>query len=291
MMLATRVLYRIKLLPITTLSYQTRLNSKITYQDKNNRSKRTKQSSQEKTLMGIAVEGRKLSEFSEESSINPDLLKHSSDIKGKRDSMYSRTKRLGKDVGDKVGRKLSDMEKLDELRSGNRIPFKNLRKRDSTPIFSFHDSSKLFIQPTKDTTISVQRESPFEKDLNESIKYMNSLLYSNPYRDMKEDPYDLNYPANNEDGQPAEKGVSFKDHVILDHFYEGFPKTGEIRNFMEQVITGLSQNAYLTPEEKREHVEWFKKEIATLSPDDIKKMDSYVKPRWIRKRRLKIKVN
>ena len=262
-MVATQFLYWIKLLPVTTLSYQTRLNSKITYQDKKNRSRRTKRSPQEKSLMGIAAEGRKLSEFS--------------DFLSGRDS--------------KPGKKQSGLEILDKIRLGKDIQIQSLFKRDSTPIFSSNDCSNLFIQPSHGTTISVQKKTPFEKDLNDSINFLNSLLYSNPFKDMKENPYDLNYPVNNEDGQPEEKGVSFKDHVVLDHLYEGFPKTGEIRNFMEQVITGLSQNAYLTPEEKREHVEWFKKEIATLSPDDIKKIDSYVKPRRIRKRRLKIKVN
>ena len=192
-------------------------------------------------------------------------------IWSRRASGYSNSNWGGGDLDDKPWKKLSSLEKLDKLRLGNGIQFQSLCKRDSTPIFSSNNRSKLFVQPTQDTTVSIQKESPFEKDLHESIKFLNSLLYVDPFKNMKEDPYDLNYPVNNEDGQPAEKGVSFKDHVILDHLYEGFPNTGEIRNFIEQVITGLSQNAYLTPAEKREHMEWFKKEIATLSKsDDIK---------------------
>ena len=183
-------------------------------------------------------------------------------------------------------------DNLEKLRRGECIQFFSLLKRDTTPLFSHKNRSQLFLKPTSSTVPAPapERETPFERELEESTKFLNTLLYSNPFTEKKEDPYDMNYPVNNEDGQPAEKGVSFKDHVILDHLYEGFPQTGDIRNFIELVVTGLSQNAYLTPQEKKEHVDWFRGELETLSADDLKRMGSYLTPIKVRKRRLKKKV-
>lgn len=55
-----------------------------------------------------------------------------------------------------------------------------------------------------------------------------------------------------------EKAVSFAEHVFFDDMLEDFPKSGPIRNYMEQVTVGLSQNPHLSVEEKREHVAWYK---------------------------------
>lgn len=55
-----------------------------------------------------------------------------------------------------------------------------------------------------------------------------------------------------------EKAVSFAEHVFFDDMLEDFPKSGPIRNYMEQVTVGLSQNPHLTVEEKREHIAWYK---------------------------------
>ncbi|XP_011451715.3 protein FAM184A [Magallana gigas] len=66
------------------------------------------------------------------------------------------------------------------------------------------------------------------------------------------------YPIDNEQGMDEEKAVSFAEHVFFDDMLEDFPKSGPIRNYMEQVTVGLSQNPHLTVEEKREHVAWYK---------------------------------
>ncbi|XP_038564336.1 28S ribosomal protein S31, mitochondrial [Micropterus salmoides] len=67
------------------------------------------------------------------------------------------------------------------------------------------------------------------------------------------------YPINNEAGLEEEASVSFHEHIFLEkHLEEGFPHQGPVRHFMELVVSGLSRNPYLTVQQKREHISWFR---------------------------------
>ncbi|XP_035522991.1 28S ribosomal protein S31, mitochondrial [Morone saxatilis] len=67
------------------------------------------------------------------------------------------------------------------------------------------------------------------------------------------------YPINNEVGLEEEASVSFHEHIFLErHLEEGFPRRGPVRHFMELVVAGLSKNPYLTVQQKREHISWFR---------------------------------
>ncbi|XP_076607267.1 small ribosomal subunit protein mS31 [Chaetodon auriga] len=67
------------------------------------------------------------------------------------------------------------------------------------------------------------------------------------------------YPINNEAGLEEEASVSFDEHVFLvKHLEEGFPRQGPVRHFMELVVAGLSRNPYLTIQQKKEHISWFR---------------------------------
>ncbi|XP_041352210.1 28S ribosomal protein S31, mitochondrial-like [Gigantopelta aegis] len=66
------------------------------------------------------------------------------------------------------------------------------------------------------------------------------------------------FPINNEAGMHEERKVEFHEHIFLDHLISDFPKKGPIRHFMELVTVGLSKNPYLTVQQKREHIEWFR---------------------------------
>ena len=55
-----------------------------------------------------------------------------------------------------------------------------------------------------------------------------------------------------------EANVEFHEHIFLDHLISDFPKKGPIRHFMELVLVGLSKNPYLTVQQKKEHIEWFR---------------------------------
>ncbi|XP_038163102.1 28S ribosomal protein S31, mitochondrial [Cyprinodon tularosa] len=67
------------------------------------------------------------------------------------------------------------------------------------------------------------------------------------------------YPINNEIGLEDEASVPFHEHVFLEkHLEEGFPRQGPVRHFMELVVAGLSRNPYLTVQQKKEHISWFR---------------------------------
>ncbi|XP_077448612.1 small ribosomal subunit protein mS31 [Stigmatopora argus] len=83
------------------------------------------------------------------------------------------------------------------------------------------------------------------------------------------------YPIENEAGLEEEASIPFHEHVFLDkHLEEGFPKQGPVRHFMELVVTGLSRNPYLTVQDKREHISWFR-DYFNQKQDVLKEAEVY----------------
>lgn len=67
------------------------------------------------------------------------------------------------------------------------------------------------------------------------------------------------FPINNEQGLDEEAKVSFTEHIFLeDHLEPWCPKRGPIRHFMELVCVGLSKNYFISAQEKKEHILWFR---------------------------------
>ncbi|XP_061818260.1 small ribosomal subunit protein mS31 isoform X2 [Nerophis lumbriciformis] len=67
------------------------------------------------------------------------------------------------------------------------------------------------------------------------------------------------YPIDNEACFDEDARVPFHEHVFLEkHLEEGFPQRGPVRHFMELVVVGLSKNPYLTVQQKKEHISWFR---------------------------------
>ncbi|XP_071819771.1 small ribosomal subunit protein mS31-like [Apostichopus japonicus] len=66
------------------------------------------------------------------------------------------------------------------------------------------------------------------------------------------------YPIDNERGLEEEQKIPFHEHVFLEQHLEGFPNIPEIINFMELVLIGLGKNPFLTVQQKKEHIEWFR---------------------------------
>ena len=55
-----------------------------------------------------------------------------------------------------------------------------------------------------------------------------------------------------------EKKTEFHEHVFLDHLIDDFPKKGPLRHFMDVVVVALSKNAFLTAQQKKDHIQWFR---------------------------------
>ncbi|XP_056141067.1 28S ribosomal protein S31, mitochondrial [Lampris incognitus] len=84
------------------------------------------------------------------------------------------------------------------------------------------------------------------------------------------------YPIDNEAGLEEEASVPFHEHVFLEkHLQEGFPNQGPVRHFMDLVIAGLSRNPYLTVQQKKEHISWFR-DYFCQKTDVLKEADIYL---------------
>ncbi|XP_070490868.1 small ribosomal subunit protein mS31 [Chironomus tepperi] len=74
------------------------------------------------------------------------------------------------------------------------------------------------------------------------------------------------FPIDNEQGMDVEKNTDFTEHVLLETHLEGWcPTRGPIRHFMELVCVGLSKNCFLSAQEKRDHIMWYKEYFESKS--------------------------
>uniref|UniRef100_A0A672FRZ5 Small ribosomal subunit protein mS31 n=1 Tax=Salarias fasciatus TaxID=181472 RepID=A0A672FRZ5_SALFA len=84
------------------------------------------------------------------------------------------------------------------------------------------------------------------------------------------------YPIDNEAGLEEEASVPFHEHIFLEkHLEEGFPRQGPVRHFMELVVAGLSKNPYLTVQQKKEHISWFR-DYFNQKEEVLKEADVYL---------------
>jgi len=74
------------------------------------------------------------------------------------------------------------------------------------------------------------------------------------------------FPINNEQGIDEEAKVGFHEHVFLEDLISDFPKKGPVRHFMELVIVGLSKNPYITVQQKKDHIDWFRSYFNEKAP-------------------------
>lgn len=58
-------------------------------------------------------------------------------------------------------------------------------------------------------------------------------------------------------GLEEEAKVPFYEHVLLDYMLEDFYKTGPVRDFMDLVVIGLTNNPFINVERKKAYIEWY----------------------------------
>ncbi|XP_057337405.1 28S ribosomal protein S31, mitochondrial [Microplitis mediator] len=97
------------------------------------------------------------------------------------------------------------------------------------------------------------------------------------------------FPINNEIEMEEEESVHFSEHVFLERYLKGWcPKKGPIRHFMDLVCIGLSKNPYMTVQEKKNHILWYKeyfgekqellKEIGAIDNEIIPDKTNQIQP-------------
>ncbi|XP_040005969.1 28S ribosomal protein S31, mitochondrial [Xiphias gladius] len=126
---------------------------------------------------------------------------------------------------------------------------------------------------------TVARPTLWDMDFANQLSLSINQIPRNGYEEMiqwtKEGKM-WQYPINNEAGLEEEASVPFHEHIFLEkHLKEGFPRQGPVRHFMELVVAGLSRNPYLTVQQKREHISWFR-DYFHQKEDILKEADVYL---------------
>lgn len=117
------------------------------------------------------------------------------------------------------------------------------------------------VKPAEESTEMTGKPTLFEQIERETLEKLADLPAPTAFDEMitwTEQGILWKFPIDCEQGLDKEAQVGFHEHVFLDHLIEDFPARGPIRHFMELIITGLSKNPYLTVEQKKEHVQWFR---------------------------------
>ena len=90
------------------------------------------------------------------------------------------------------------------------------------------------------------------------------------------------FPIDNEqDIDESEAQIPFHEHVFLDSYLDLFPPIEPVQEFMVLALNGLSQNSYLSLNEKQEIIDWYvkyfeeKKELIKEALDNEKLEFSY----------------
>ncbi|XP_049598330.1 small ribosomal subunit protein mS31 [Syngnathus scovelli] len=118
-------------------------------------------------------------------------------------------------------------------------------------------------------------DADFANQLASSVNQMPRNAFEEMIQWTKEGKL-WHYPIDNEAGLEEEASVPFHEHVFLEkHLEEGFPRQGPVRHFMELVVTGLSRNPYLTVQEKKEHISWFR-DYFNQKQDVLKEAEVYL---------------
>lgn len=86
---------------------------------------------------------------------------------------------------------------------------------------------------------------------------MNKVSHTNTYTHARTSDQNLYVPMVL--GLDVEMRTPFTEHVFLEEYIESWcPQKGAVHNFMELICIGLSKNPYLSVQQKREHLDWYR---------------------------------
>ncbi|XP_030010753.1 small ribosomal subunit protein mS31 [Sphaeramia orbicularis] len=139
----------------------------------------------------------------------------------------------------------------------------------------------IFVPPTDEDAVepTVARPTLWDVDFANQLSLLTDQMPQNGIEEMilwTKQGKVWQYPINNEDGLEEEANVPFHEHVFLEkHLEEGFPRQGPVRHFMDLVVAGLSKNPYLTVQQKKDHISWFR-DYFHQKEDVLKEADTYL---------------
>ncbi|KAF7991146.1 hypothetical protein HCN44_002708 [Aphidius gifuensis] len=181
---------------------------------------------------------------------------------------YSRSAKI-----QELARKFQNVRKRDGFNE-TRTPINVGEKGQAADLFGGRPLGifKKNMEQTGETVTLTTWEKLYEKELNMLLvhppeNYFQELIqWTNRGLIWK-------FPIDNEQGLEAEQSVHFSEHVFLEgHIKDWCPKKGPIRHFMELVCVGLSKNPYMTVQEKKDHIAWFR-EYFGLNQELLKELN------------------
>ncbi|KAM5181309.1 small ribosomal subunit protein mS31 [Mantella aurantiaca] len=160
--------------------------------------------------------------------------------------------------GMQVQQKSKQFKKEDEL-----MPNILIKSKKSSPKLVTGKRLNIFPVPpvSKEQTITESSPTLWDIELAKEIATASESPARNGFEEMIQWTNEgklWTFPINNEAGLDDEQNVEFHEHIFLDKYLEDFPNEGPIRHFMELVVCGLSKNPYLTVQQKKEHIDWFR---------------------------------
>ncbi|CAG2067243.1 unnamed protein product [Timema podura] len=162
----------------------------------------------------------------------------------------------------------------DTQRGGNIPRVYQLAERvnlfDSPPLGIFQPSDKT--KPASEISLPPELttwQRLHERELKLAVTHPPANIYEEMIQWTEQGKL-WKFPIDNEQGLDEESKVFFTEHIFLEQHIESWcPKRGPVRHFMELVCVGLSKNPYITVQDKKDHLDWFrqyfesKKEILT----------------------------
>ena len=92
--------------------------------------------------------------------------------------------------------------------------------------------------------------------------------YNKQYKNINTNSHPKLPTTNEEGSRTADLDGHWSEHVFFHKYVDQFPP-GRIRTFVNAVACGLSQNPFLSVEEKIEHLEWFRQYFTQIESDLI----------------------
>lgn len=161
-----------------------------------------------------------------------------------------KAQRIRELLGNNTGIDINQRVKKSRNPLDNYVPI-NLFSSEPLGIFKNFNESKCYSKlPTWDRL--------FENSLQMAVTHPPKNIYDQMIIWTEQGKL-WKFPINNEQGMGDESNVFFAEHVFLEPLIDEWcPKKGPIRHFMELVCVGLSKNPFLSVEEKKDHINWFR---------------------------------
>ena len=118
-------------------------------------------------------------------------------------------------------------------------------------------------QTTTKTPAATKESLIWSNYYDKELKEAQEILPNNGFEEMimlTNEGKLWKFPIDNEQdiNESEEAQIPFYEHVFLDSYLDEFPQIEPIQEFMTLALNGLSQNSFLSLNEKKEIIQWYK---------------------------------